>query len=89
MIRNILISLGILTLFWCKFIPITIVILLIFVVNMIYTTIEIQNDPKAKNEKVKYFFVILIYLLVFALVYLYMRINHLYMGEFNFNLNTF
>lgn len=83
MIRNILISIGCLTLVFCKFTPLTITILLIFVINMVYTSIEIINDPKGKNEKLKYFFAIFIYILVFLLIYLYMHFNNLYVGEFS------
>lgn len=84
MVKNILISIGALTLLWCKFIPLTLTILIILIVTMINTSHEIINDPKGKNEKLKYFFAILIYSLVFMLIYLYMKVNNFEMGEFTF-----
>ncbi len=84
MIRNILVSIGFLTLYFCRFIPLTVTILLIFIITMIITANEIINDTKGKNEKLKYFFAVSIYILIFILIYFYMKINNLEMGEFTF-----
>ncbi|WP_299180316.1 hypothetical protein [uncultured Chryseobacterium sp.] len=84
MLRNILISIGVLTLYFCKFIPLTITILLVFVVTIIMTANEIINDPEGKNENLKYLFAVSLYALAFALIYFYMKFNNLEMGEFTF-----
>ncbi len=81
MYKRILIAMSCFLLFTIRFIPISLPILIIFVVKMVITADEFEKNNDAKSST-KYFFISIIYLLVFLLIYFYLRFNKIYLGEF-------
>lgn len=79
-LKQLVLSAAFFVLFVVHYLPLSLTILAIFVVKMILTAEDILKD-KEGNKGVKYLFAGGIYLLVFLLIFFFMKFHNLPVGD--------